>query len=622
MISFMLIALAVLPGIAIGCILKQGKYLLILATPLSLSLYILVFLLLQSIDFSRYTAHLYLLLSLAALASALTVKNSRDLLLEHAKTVGLFVPIACAIAIYHAMVGAFVDHGIDVYQHMVFVQSSIEHLKENNGDLQFSLVLGTHNYVFHNIAALVSSLYGLSAWDLIEVLAVAYSLIWTFSVFVFCKYVFEQLSFDRNKIWVACFLAIFFYWTAFGINNFSMPRYYIAGPVILNYCIYLAALVLLFELLKTNLRPGAIAVLFIILATATVLHPQEVLLFFSFAFTLSMVLIAARLLNYDGFLDFPQQKALVWKAGLILIAGISIIAASIVLLEKYRFDPIPLRNLGLFSEKLIDWNILRPNHQFFTVLGLWGLYLYVLSIINVRYIKNSGFIVAGLVVPLVTVFNPIFAEAYMRITYPKVLWRVLYALPLPIVASFLICHLLDFQQKVKVFKRIVSLVLVFPLFGLLIVFDFGPIQNSMAKSPSLDQSNVENSYRHWIDLLQYLENMPSAKKILTDPSTGYLIRSLTKHSHSGFKFYKKRFKEFNFEDYADDPLAKYKGWLLVVNNRDGKPNTSFQPPLHIYPDIMVTSKHYFDSLKAELQNNPAKYEKLWSQNQISVYLIR
>ena len=209
----------------------------------------------------------------------------------------------------------------------------------------------------------------------------------------------------------------------------------------------------------------------------------------------------------------------------------------------------------------------------------------------------------------------------MRIAYPQVLWRMLFALPLPIIAAYLCYLAVEKIQSVSVSKTVLKVVSITPLFFLLITFEVGRFSNLMAKSPSLGRTLVENSFRHWEDMLSFLQNMSRTYSVLTDPSTGYLIRSLTKHDHDGFKFYKKNYIEFNFDDFSSNPLSQYKGRLLVINLRNGAINSKLKRPYHIYPDIMNVEKHYSNKLLQEVRQNPERYKPIWNQDRISIYEI-
>jgi len=599
----------------------KKEYVLVLSTPFSLFLVVTISLLAQLVGKSDWLLELYLCVAFILATLTMYSNAGRKTMRQGLHQLGIFLPVLVVIVIYHYFAGAFVDHGSDVFQHMVLVQSALTHMDAHGDELQFSQTLGTKNFIFHNIAALFSRIFDLSAYDLIENLSLAYSILWTIRIFYFSHFVVRSIGIEIKWVFPVCVLALFFYWTAFGINNFSFVRYYIGGPVILNYGVYLGCLILLIDQFKDRLSVSKSIAILILLVTALVIHPQEAILFISYATSIAVIILLYYVIRYNSALDITISSNNAIKSAICVALMLAAIIIAIWYLPKYRFDPVPLRNLGLLSDRLINWNILRPDHQFYTVLGWWGLYVYFLAALNFSSIKKSVILTAGLLIPLITVFNPVFSEAYMRLAYPQVLWRMLFALPLPVIAAYLTYTTYEKITLKEPVKFIGGVLTVIPLFIFLQVFNVGPVNNLMAKSPSLIRTPDENSYRHWIDMLEFIQTIDPAREVLTDPSTGYLVRSLTKHDHHGFKFVKQNFRQFNFEEYRDHPLSKYRGWLLIINQRDGEINSRLRRPYHIYPDIMKVKKHYGESLIKEISNHPERYKILWRENDISVYKI-
>lgn len=612
--------LVIVPGFLLSTLLVERKLVLLMAAPLATANFVLCSLLSQLAGASHLLIQLYLASIVVTAIAVALLPYARAKLAPGLAALGLFVPPIVVITVYGFLAGPFIDHGVDLFQHLVFVQEGLRFVEESGGQLKFALRLGTKNYIFHNIAVLLSLTFGLSATDLISIYQISFSLIWTFTVFYFSFYVFGRCGLTGSGRLTASYLAIFFYWTAFGINNFAFARYYVAGPVILNYGIFLAALVLYLEIFYDGLRVRPILLAALLLAVAAIIHPQELLLFIGFVYSSVAVFLAYRLTGRHsqiGLGEFGYRTT----GAVVLFAGITISLITVIVLEAdHKVAPIPIVSLAAISDWMADWHILRPNHQFYTVLGLWGLYVYCIAILFWKSIITAFPLVVGLALPAVTVFNPLFSEAYIRVAYPEVLWRLLLAMPLPLVAAYLIAVIarkFSFQRR---FTTAGYLVILIPVFALLVVFKLGPVNNAMAKSPSLIPTPQTNSYAHWADLIGFLHSTDKTYSVLTDPATGYLVRSLTSHKHSGFKFYYKNFRNFNFEDYSSHPLKRFKGWLLIVNERDGDINERLNPPLHIYPEVMKVARHYSPQLLQEVEN-PDRYEKIFDADNIRVFVI-
>ncbi len=611
-----------LPGFVLAVALLRSEIANLLSIPLSLSLYVLVLVCGVLLGKTHWVFPTYLTLGIIISLVAVSSPWWRLRLKERVAGLVEFTPVLLLLVCYQYFSGPFIDHGIDLFWHLHTVQTAANYLTDFSGQLQVSLRLGTQNNAFHYIAAYFSTQTGTPPHRLIEIISIAYPALWSFSIFYFCKYIFRLVGVDKAQLVLSCSLAVFFYWTTFGINNFSFPRYYIGGPVILNYCIFLALVVLLIEQITTRISPKLTVLMALLVMVSTYLHPQEAILFLTFCFALSIAYFLPRIGLGPYSLDIiPSRRnsQIMFAMFAALLLGFALIIFN---LPPYSFDPVRLLNLGVVSQKLSSLNILNPTRQFYTVLGIWGFYVYLIALIYYKAITKSAIMLAALILPLVTVFNPLYTEAYLRLTYPQVLWRVLFAMYLPIVASYLILTSLAGWKLMSGSTRFWRLLLLVPLFGLLLPFKNDFINNSMVRSPSLVRSPVENSYKNWIDLIEFLQGLETRQRILTDPATGYAIRALTQHRYHGFKFFKSNYNEFNFENYQNDPLKQYVGWILVVNLRGGQINSRLNAPHHIYPNIMHTAEHYGPPLFQELELNPQKYQLLWKSDKIFVYLIQ
>jgi len=617
-----LVAMILVPGLCLATWVFQRQTAFLLATPLSLLIYVGISLSFYLADRTSWIPGAYIAAALAIIVITLVRPHFRTKLYQTLVDAKQLLPLLLIFLVYNAAAGAFIDFGNDVYQHMVFVQQAMESIRDT-GALKMKLALGNLNFVFHNIAAIFAVSFNIDAPQLIGVLSVAYALLWTISVYYFCFLVFKQITTNRKQVILLAYLSVFFYWTTFGINNFSFPRSYYGGPAILNYCVYLAALWLSLKQFMEGICLGECLVIIALVCLAGILHEQEALMLAIFVMGLSVVIVMLKIFGVRTSQDVPINGINTGISLLVLLGcGIAVLLL-IYLLPKYRFDPIPLLNLGVLSEGLVGWNILRPDHQFYTVLGLWGLYVYAIAFVYIRQVGRNLIFLVTLVLPIITVFNPIFVEAFSKLAYPQVLWRTLFALQLPILASYIVGYVaLNWRSGNARGVKLFQLMTILPLFGLLLPFQFGVFNNTMTKIPSLVKTPSANSYLQWQDLIDYLNGLEEKNRVLTDPVTGYAVRSLTNQHHGGYKFFPTNFIQFNFEHYDDKPLEKYKNSLLVVNLRNGEINTRLQPPHHIYPDIMKVDKYYGLPLIEELENNSEKYPVLWSQNEISVYRIQ
>jgi hypothetical protein len=264
---------------------------------------------------------------------------------------------------------------------------------------------------------------------------------------------------------------------------------------------------------------------------------------------------------------------------------------------------------------------LNPTYQGFQVITLWGVFVYALFVMYWRKFIGHPYLFMGMLTPLLTVFNPVFVDWFMRMDGVHTLWRMLYIVPMHLVAGLLIIFLLAtasnasalWRKGLPYFAIALLFVLLLPLSGI----------NSNSRQ-TLTKVKHNNSYVYWQDLIDYLNrNHAEPVSILTDPITGYVLKGLTRHHTYHYKFFKRRLRPFNFEDYSNAPLAQYKGWLLVLNDRNGGPSKTGKLARHWPENILNTSKFYSEPLREHIKSNPGnRFKEIWENNNIHVYRIQ
>lgn len=611
------------PGFFLAVIVARREHVLLLAMPLAVSMYVAIVVIAFKLSVTQWVFPVYLLIGAILTVIVLVRSHYRNKAVSAIALHWVLLPLLIVVVIYQMMVGPFSDFGVDLYRHLRFVNTAVRGMESLSGGLQMKLEPGTLNLVFHNIAAYWVYITGVSSEQLIRTIMFVYPLLWTMTVYLFCHSLLNLMQVPERRLVLWALLATALYWITFGINNFSFPRYYLAGPVILTHAMYLAALVLCLELLRDRLTIRELLLVGVVIAPMTFLHPQELLLLASSLMAILVVVLISAVTKRSAFADIPLTKhsVVISLLGLTMISVC--IAAAIYLRPKYAHDPISLLNLGVVHERFAAWNILRPNHQFFTVVGWWGLLMFGLVIVNIRLVKNSAIAMSLLLFPLLTVFNPIYSEAVMKLAYPAVLWRLLFALHLPLLVCYLLWRMKIDWDLSNGAKRSFQLAAVVSLVVLLFPFKLGDFENRMVKWPSLTSTPMENSWQNWESLIDFLNQDTRTRKILSDPVTGYAIRSMTRHLHYGKKFFPiGGYIKINFDDYHDHPLGKYKGWLLVINTKNGEINRRLKPPHHIYPHVMVVDHYYSDILLDEVSQREDRYKLIWQGDRQFVYEIQ
>ena len=230
-----------------------------------------------------------------------------------------------------------------------------------------------------------------------------------------------------------------------------------------------------------------------------------------------------------------------------------------------------------------------------------------------------------MLIPLLTVFNPVFVDWFLRIEGPHTLWRMLYLLPIHFIAALLMVRYgrLIASAAKSTWHRIGAAVMAVLVIALLFPIDVGGFNNPYSRL-TLASVNLKNDVNQWQDLLDFLNTQSPERNILTDPITGYAVAGLTTHNTYRYKFLPMGSyltHQFSFDSYADQPLAKYRDWLLIINDRIGGHSEVGARARHWPDDVLNTSQHYSDALREHLETNPDRFQRLWQQNRISVYAI-
>ena len=125
-------------------------------------------------------------------------------------------------------------------------------------------------------------------------------------------------------------------------------------------------------------------------------------------------------------------------------------------------------------------------------------------------------------------------------------------------------------------------------------------------------------------MLDRLNDIEGKQYILTDPVTGYIVSALTPHQTFRHKFYASEYYQafpFAFEDYSDFPLSRYRGWLLVVNLRDGGHSQAGEISGHWPEDILKVSEYYPSNLLQHLRMHKNNFETVWQTDDITIYRV-
>ena len=129
-------------------------------------------------------------LKAAVLTGYILVDSSRRReFFSTAKELVSFLPLLIILWAHSIFVGPFIDHGVDLFRHMTDIQSALFHLRETGGHLLDETAnIGTYNHLVHNLSALFAYVFELSGTEIIPRINFVYTVIWTFSIYFFCRF--------------------------------------------------------------------------------------------------------------------------------------------------------------------------------------------------------------------------------------------------------------------------------------------------------------------------------------------------------------------------------------------------------------------------------------------------
>lgn len=461
-------------------------------------------------------------------------------------------------------------------------------------------------------------------------IALVNTLLFVLGVYSFTLYVFRDMVPDRTTRHAVAAATVFFFVAHFGLGVFSYVRYYVFAPTIINYVVYLAGMACCLSFIEAGRgRYRCLAVAAVLGGVAMVVHAQEALFLATMFGAVLLVKVAGILLAGraagagPGIIppDAESRRSLLLFVGLFVAYVIfhAVAYATVTRHNPYIHDRMV--DIHAYVPFLRNLYVLKPGFQFYQVVTVWGVLVYLLFLLYFRTFSRSVYITAGMILPFMTVFNPVFTDLFLRFSWPHLLWRMCYLIPLSFVAGYL---LVEGCRRIKsgrgMGSRLSACAMVAVLLGLLL-----PINTTFFVSPysriyTLAPVDPGNDHRQWMDMIGYLNTIES-EGVISDPVTGYVINGLTQHRYRGYKFYGERAFDVGQSSYNTHDFRRLRDRVVVINERDGKLSAAGRPGGHWPADILKVSGKYSGAFKRYVSGSPETFKELWSADRISVYRI-
>lgn len=638
-----------LPGLCMAVAMKLKHSLFLVSFSLSYSLFVLTlkYTQLAGLDIQEFKL-VYITILLGLLIGAFWLRFREEKsgylfwysnLTEYARgnwpfLSGGFV-ILILLSAYYYYAGPYLEVPADVFQHLEYIQAMSNNIDASlsTGHSLSQYYLPVNGKHWHYFYALINSWIGHEPSDSIQAASFFNNLVFLLAVYTFSLSLFRKTLSDRSTLISIALCTTMFTFLHFGVNVFSFIRYYAMAPVMLNMALYFTVMLLVLDFYERKTwRLTYIFISIVILYSCALIHAQEALFVIIMAMMLGLYYFLR--LNVPAFrkmsggnLELAAESLYKLKINIVFALSVLVFVCvwvySYVYLDRNSVITPKLFNLGNYSSFLDGQFILNPVHQFYAVITMWGIAVYILFFINWEKFRANPFLVCGMLSPVFTVFNPLFVDLFLRYDNSLTLWRLSFLVPLSFVAGYIFLFaILDVFKSGPAGKSkgiILILVLVVPLF----LGSSTGIGNLYSRIPTLAASDRDVTPAHWGDLIKYLDSVDEKNRIITDPVTGYMISALTKHNSPRKKFHRIwGYVEFNFDDYNDHPLDRYQGFMLVINKRDGALSLNGKLARHWPEKILNVSSYYSDALEPYLVSHPERFAMLWEHDGIKVYRIR
>jgi hypothetical protein len=577
----------------------------------------------------------------------------------------LLVPFALAGVIcgYLAWAGPYLEIPSDVWEHVRRFQwiksgALTQGFFASGSSFADLLTVRLRWYFFHPWLCRLS---GLPLMDSFNVLTFVNVLVFLLAMYYFGLFLFAGLRASALKKMIMAAFASLFAAVTMGNIVFAYIRYYAFAPAILNYVLFLAAMAVVVAWLRSDRWFGhALWIVPMLLIATSLIHAQEAL--FIFFMTLALGLVETIRIFWRKI--FRPAKQVIcsahwtpraWKTVILAAVLLVVFFAGFAALRHFRpgawisanmimpHVAIPPAPVNFIFRSLMISAPQNPYlrlavYQFFVfyqVIGVWGLFVYLLFGLMFKKFISLPYLSAGLIVlPLLTAFNPLTVDMMTRLGQDPAIYRFHYLIPLPFVAGYLfVCSVIPMPARhgssnnnevrpchvgTKLFGSIIALA---GLIGLVFPINGAGIYAPYSKIYTLRKIPWGNDYRQYDDLGKFMAKY-NRKVILSDGWTaGFLWFYSPQNTYGWLTWFSSLHPEKNQpEPYTWENLSG-RG-LLIVNCRNGITSITGRISRHWPEDFLKFSRLYSAAARNYLESHPEKFRKIWSQNQIAVYAVQ
>lgn len=514
---------------------------------------------------------------------------------------------AASLLFYIGWTGIYTEVPADVWRHLGYIRWAYESFEGTRSLLPVNL--------WYYIPAWFQYLAGGDVFTFISGFGTVNTLVQGLGIYIFTHRIAQRLVSGEGRAAAVACLSVLFAAFSIGVNVFSYLRYYTFGPMQQNMLIYFFCVWLVLEIFeRRTFRLDTVSMLGVLTATLWVVHIQEAAFLYALLLSLSLVTIVR----------FVPRWRRIPAAGPNLYIAAAVTLGTVVLFLFTHFT-FPIRgavqpwivSLTEFMPVGIHLYIADPTYQVYQSITIWGIFVYIVFLLHWNTFSRDLYVLSGMLIPLITVFNPVFVDMFLRHNEAAPIYRFVYAVPLHIVAACCLVKWFTSRGGASVAGTFAAPISACLLVGLLLPTGLPLLHNPNSRLATLETVPPGNDYRQWQDMLEFLVNADRTR-IITDPVTAYMVRGLTSHKAPGYKFYQVHVPLNRSMAY----YANFAGALLVMNNRNGAASANGDRAGHWPEDVLALSEHYPASLDRLVTNHPDRFELIWNHDRIRIYRIK
>ena len=622
------------PGWAVSRMLPIKGYQLGISFGLSLAILVLSYVLfsLVRLDINTWLTSYYslsfilIIYALKKIQFTPPKKAHNFLSTEPEKHFGL-VLITVLYSVYLAIAGPYTELPSDYWQHIYRSQA---HLLEISQTISMGVdrplpQLSQSPSPYYFFVALLALFLSQNSIYISESFSLFFSLSFILSIYLFSHLLSTQCFKSKTYQTAAALASTVITSLWMGTASFAYIRYYAFSPGIVS----MALLFVVFGVLISTQRSrvswqNSFFTLVPILLSVGIIHKQE-LLFFAVITPLLLVMAYGRQDLTSAKRPYLPKSSLLWiffSIAIVVIAMIPVLGGPDINNRGFTRHIIDIGEV--FGVKTLI-PIVNPLFRPWDTIGLFGVIVLLWYFIERRQFRSLVIIKAGLLIPVLTCFNPLFVWIFLHYAGSSVAWRFMYLMPLGIVAGFatIFCFKALKENKNKVRTRI-SIVVGFLAFFALFPFKIGDFENRTSRLFSFGQVNQNSGalfYEDLIDQTQTLIDQHNIRNILTDSVTGFMLYAATKGELR--HWLQKDYFPLRNSDYQTDLLTSdFTRHLLIINKREPKISKAAIHSGHWISDTIRTSQYYPENLETYLAKDQDKFSLVWQRNGILIYLIK